>query len=129
MSTGGFTLAEVLVVSTITSLVVGGTLAASVTAARMQRVQNGPALAEASGYAQELLESFRNRVGKDDTFFPTAATAHLWTTSSLPASGGSESILSQSPKRCYRVTSACSGGCYELEVAVCWSNLTGCPCP
>ena len=133
LSAKAFTLAEMLVASAITSVVVGGTMAAFVTAAREQQVKNGPELAEASGYAQQLLEEFRNHVAAatDDPFL-TTRVGTSWRNdgiSPLPAGGGSESILNLSARRCYQVTTACGGECTQVQAMICWRDLSGCPCP
>ena len=139
----GTTLADVMIGTLITSLAVGGTMSAFVTAARLQRVEDAPLLIEASGYAQDFLEPLRNHVAADDFFFPTkaaltAASATGWldddvTTAIPPATA-------ETAKRVYRVVGAdCNGNgiaagvgvppevdCYAVAVKVCWNQPT-CP--
>ena len=140
----GFTLAEVLVASVITAVVAGGTATAFVAAARMTRAQSNPGTAEASVYARETAERFRNRMACDGGWFtadaactPTPAIPVSWTADPLPSptAAGSESVLKTGARRCYRITPAeCdgvppSGDCLGVEVRVCWNNdFTNCPC-
>lgn len=135
----GFTLIEVMIASLIATVVAAGTLMANVAAARIVRAESHTMYAEASAYAQQTTEQFRNMVacgeGNPGEWFdiancnPTGVPA-VWTNDALPA-GGSES-LTQDPnaKRCYKVTPAppdCAD-CLQVEVSVCWNDLTGCPC-
>ena len=136
----GFTLIEVMIASLIATVVAAGTLMANVTAARIVRAESHTMYAEASAYAQQTTEQFRNMVacgeGQPGEWFDIATCNPIgvplgWTNDALPA-GGSES-LTQYPnaKRCYRVTPTnCSGvnDCLQVEVSVCWNDLTGCPC-
>lgn len=145
----GFTLVEVLVSSVIASVIAGGTLMAFVTAMRINHAHSNPAMAEASGFAQQTLESLRNNVAADSAWFSTTAGTG-WNTDALPGGGGSESIQSKGAgaKRCYRVTKEdCDGDtlvdgdpdpgppptterdCYAVSAHVCWDNLAGCQCP
>ncbi len=133
----GFTLVEVLVASVIASVIAGGTMMAFVTAARINRTQSNPDMAEASGYAQQTVERFRNLVANDAAWagWITTNADGAWHTDALPppGSGGTESILDKGPKRCYRVTAEDVDGvagtdAYAVSAKVCWKDLTGCPC-
>lgn len=139
---GGFTLAEVLISSFIGAVVTAGTMAAFVAAARMLRDQADFASAEATAYAVQTLERLRNQVACDSPWFtPPCSATNLptnWTTDPFQAfdgsayDGGTESMLKAPPgpaRRCYRVRSDCGGDCYRAEVAVCWADTSGCPCP
>lgn len=137
MKETGFTLVEVMAASMIAAVVAGGTMAAFVAAARMSRAQNSPAFAEASGYAQETLERFRNSIAADSPW-PADEADGLWRSDPLPATGGTQSILDMGgvpARRCYRVTPEdCDGAagppdCYAVDVKMCWKDVTGCPCP
>lgn len=135
----GFTLVEVLVASVIASVIAGGTMMAFVTAARINRTQSNPDMAEASGYAQQTVERFRNLVANDAIWAGWIAlnADGAWHDDTLPGGGGTESI--QQPagtgaKRCYRVTPEDADGdgttdSYAVSAKVCWKDLTGCPCP
>ncbi len=106
---------------------------AFVTAARISRAQSNPDMAEASGYAQQTVERFRNQVAADSTWLLTNA-GPAWHDDPLPppAGRGTESILKKTPKRCYRVTQetvVVPGDAYAVSAKVCWKDLTGCPCP
>ncbi|MBI3330930.1 MAG: prepilin-type N-terminal cleavage/methylation domain-containing protein [Candidatus Omnitrophica bacterium] len=137
----GFTLAEVLVASVITAVVAGGTATAFVAAARMTRAQSNPGTAEASVYARQTAERFRNRMACDDPWFDAACQPTNipsgWNADPLPSptAAGSESVLKTGARRCYRITpQECdgappSGDCLGVEVRVCWNNdFTNCPC-
>lgn len=128
---------EVLAASMVAAVVAGGTMMAFVAAARMSRVQDGPGTAEASGYAQQTLEQFRNQVATDSTFLSTRA-GPTWWKHALPAAASTQSILNMGgvvARRCYRVTAEdCdgvggAGDCYAMQAKVCWKTLAGCPCP
>ena len=127
----GTTLAEVLVGTLITSVVVGGTMSAFVTAARIKSIQSGPKIIEGTGYAQDLFEAFHNHVAADDPFFTTKA-GKSWQDDDpstsippLPLGDPNEKI-----KRVYRVEAKNCGGvvgdCYAVTVKVCWNQPT-CP--
>jgi len=141
----GFTLLEVLVASVIAAVIAGGTMMAFVTAARIGSQQSNPMMAEASGYAQQTLERFRNRVAANSPW-PASEADGVWRTDALPAAGGTESMLNIGgvvARRCYRVTPEdCDGDglradpvtpgeqdCYAVDAKVCWRDLAGCPCP
>jgi prepilin-type N-terminal cleavage/methylation domain-containing protein len=139
---GGFTLIELLLASLVSAVIASGTMMAFVTAARMVRDQNIPSNAEASGFAEETLERFRNLVaygtsGGLDPVFATWITNNAgpsWHADPLPGSGGTNSILSFPHRRCVRVTPRdCdgvggTGDCYGVDARVCWKTLTNCPC-
>lgn len=137
MRAAGFTLIEVMAASAIAAVVASGTMMAFVAAARMSRAPYTYASAEASGYAQQTLEQFRNEVATDSTFLSSKAGATWWT-HALPPAGSTESILNMGgvpARRCYRVTAEdCdgvggAGDCYAMQAKVCWRSLAGCPCP
>ena len=140
----GITLAEVLLASAITSIVLGGSLSAFITAVRIQdQSRSGAARLEASGYAQDLLDAYRNHVATDDTFFssipPNGKVGLGWLDddpgTNPPSLPGPEIV-----KRVYRVDAAdCDGDgvvagvgappeqdCYSVSVRVCWNQPT-CP--
>ena len=135
------TLVEILAGTLITSIVVGGTMTAFVTAARIQRAGASAISVRASDSAQELLELLRNHVATDDTFFQTRAGGG-WlnddgSTQVPPLAIGDPA---EEVKRVYRVEGAdCDGDgvvagagappeidCYAVTVKVCWDQLT-CP--
>lgn len=133
----GFTLIEVLVASVLATVVAGGTMMAYITAARIARGPSSQSYAEAFGYAQQTAERFRNLVADDAAYtaWLAASAGPAWHTDVLPASGGTESVIALGARRCYRVTPLdCdgvggAGDCHNVEVKVCWNDLTGCPCP
>lgn len=134
MSARGFTLIEVMAASTIAAVVASGTMMAFVAAARMSRIHNSGALAEASDFAQETLEGLYNHIATDDTKLADESVAvppwHDDPLPPVPAPGtNSESILWLTPtSRRYRVTSEdCDGvggvgDCYAVTVRVCWND-------
>jgi len=132
----GFTLVEVLVASVIASVVAGGTMMAFVTAARINSTQSNPEMTEASGYAQQTVERFRNLVANDATWsaWLVANADGVWHNDALPPPSGlptDESILEKGAKRCYRVTQetvVVPGDAYAVSAKVCWKE-TGCLCP
>jgi hypothetical protein len=124
-----------LAASLIASVVAGGTMMAFVTAARISRQQSSPLASEANGFAQQTLEGIRNKVADDSTWLSSRAGLG-WVDDPMGGAGGTESITTLSPKRCYRVTPEdCDGvggtanDCYAVNVAVCWNDLASCPCP
>lgn len=138
----GLTLVEVLIASVIAAVAAAGTAAAFVAAARMTRAHSNPGTAEAAVYARDTAERFRDRVACDaPTGWFTADAACTpaglpgWTSDPLPVAAGTESILNNGARRCYRVTSQdCdgvggAGDCLAMEVRVCWNgDFTNCPC-
>ncbi len=74
---GGFTLVEVLAASAIGAVVTGGTLMAFVTAARLTAERDDPSIVEASGFAQQTIERFRNRIACDDVVWFDASCQPL----------------------------------------------------
>ncbi len=131
----GFTLIEVLCASLIASIVAGGTMMAFVTAARIKGRQSSTTSVEATQFAQETLEKYRNYVAVDSTFLSDKADTNTWYPDLLPSSGSdSESILKTGAKRCFRVDRKdCNADgtvdpdCYQIQVKVCW-NGGNCPC-
>lgn len=133
----GFTLMELLMASIISSVIAGGTMASFVAAARMVRDQNIPSNAEASNYAEDTIERYRNLVAYNDATFANWVTTNAgpaWHADPLPGSGPAGSILSVAHRRCFRVTPTnCDGvgpadDCFAVDVRVCWSDLSQCPC-
>lgn len=133
MRRAGFTLIEIIASSAIAAVVASGTMMAFVTAARLARAQNSTRVAEATDFAQQTLERFRNRVATDDTaVFPDLAGAG-WQIDPLPPlplpGTNSESLLWRTPtSRRYQVTSqdcdgdGTAGDCYAVTVRVCWDD-------
>ncbi|MBI4342303.1 MAG: type II secretion system protein [Candidatus Omnitrophica bacterium] len=138
MSERGFTILEIMVASVIAGTVAAGTLMSFVAAGQMIAVQKNLSVAEATTYSQDSMEHFRNHIACQPPWFDVNCNyigPAGWVADSLPPtpSGGSESILSTTARRCYRVTpSNCGSGpnsCFAVEVRVCWNNdLVNCPC-
>lgn len=145
---GGFTLAELLMASAIASVIAAGTMSAFVAAARMQRGAAGPRDAEAAFLAQQFLDALRNRVAADSTWFASAAAASSsgWISDDaliedapgMDPIAAAASLLNTGAgaRRCYQVIPAdCDGDgsavddCHQVQVTVCWNDLTSCPCP
>ena len=137
-SNRGFTILEVLVASVIGGVVAAGTLMSFVTAGRIMAVQKNLSVAEATTFGQESMEHFRNHIACMPPWFDVNC-AYVgpagWAADPLPPApgGGTESILNTVARRCYRVNQAdCGsglGGCFAVDVAVCWNNnLAACPC-
>ncbi len=137
----GFTLIEIIAAAALAAVIAGGSMFALVAAARMMRKGDTPATAEASGYAQQTIEKFRNMIACDSPWFtpgtcaPSGGMPTTLVSDPLPAAaaGDTESILHLGATRCYKVTSQdCDAGaspddCFEIEVHVCW-NGGACPC-
>lgn len=129
MGRAGFTFVELLMASLISAVVGGGTLMAFVSAARIAGAQATPAVAEANALAVQTLEQFRNRVAADDAWLSSQLPLG-WVSEPLPGPTTSETIVvPATARRCYRVSLACGGSCYQLETQVCWDDLAGCSCP
>lgn len=126
-SVKGFTLLEILVAALLASVVASATLLAFVAAARMARAQNNPAISEATGYAHQTIEAFRNKVAADQTFLEAKAGLG-WQDDPLPRSGGSDSILTLGATRKYNVEKVdcdgdgTTGDCYAVTSRVCWND-------
>ena len=133
----GFTLLEAVAALAIMVLAIGGTLMAFVTAERVTRNQNQPDYAEASGYAQQTAEHFRNRID-DDPATPAFTTGPTWQLDQplpSPPAPPSPSILRQGATRQYRLTREdCDVNgvidllvdkCYAIEVKVSWTKPSG----
>ena len=127
----GFTLIEVVIASLIAAVVAAGTMAALASAARMSRAQSNPGMSEATGYARETIEKFRNNIACAPPWFDAACNPVLpvgWQADALPGGAGSESIQNSVAARWYRVTQqdcdgdAVVGDCLQMEVKVCWNN-------
>jgi type II secretory pathway pseudopilin PulG len=127
----GFTMVEALVASVIVAVVAGGTMMSLVTAARISRAQSSPGISEATGYARETTEKFRNHIACGPPWFDAACNPLLpvgWQADPLPGAAGSESILNTGAARWYRVSAqdcdgnAAPGDCFQMEVKVCWNN-------
>lgn len=141
MNRSGLTLLEMLVASSILSVTVAGTMAAFVTAVRIQRGQNGPVYAEAVGYAEQMLETNRNRVAMDtDNWFQARAdlayvgppVPAAWPTFS--GAWDDDANISATLKRRYKVwREDCDGDgtadarCYRIAVRTCWNDAVSCP--
>lgn len=126
----GFTLLELVAALVVMVLAIGGTLTAFLTADRVSQHHNQTAYAEASGYAQQTAERFRNRIAADSP----------WRTGGLPSGWQDDAFAGQAPEppspsirrqgatRRYRVTPQdCDrvggvGDCYAIEVKVCWDD-------
>lgn len=138
MSLRGFTLIESLAASMIVPVVVGGTLAAYVTAARLAQSQDEGATVEALSYARQFLEEARNHVAKDDGWFASQA-GQGWhvTPDSLPAPGttGTSSIVMFGAVRKFCVAPRdcdgdnTTGDCHAVHVRVCWQGIAAGNCP
>lgn len=131
---------ELMVASLITSVAVGGTFMAIVTASRLSRAQSTSQIGEAMGFAQESVELPRNHVATDDTWF--ADQAGVWQDDPLPgAATGTESINqpaagNPAARRYCVIPDDCdgdgsTGDCYRMEVRLCWTgaNPANCPAP
>lgn len=140
----GFTMVEILAAAVVAAVIAGGSMLAFVAASRMMRLGDTPAVAEASGYAQQTIERFRNMIACDSPWFLAGTCAPRpnppnldgmptgWVADPLPAAaaGDTESILNFGARRCYRVAPrvcATTDDCFEIEVKVCW-NTSPCPC-
>lgn len=128
--------------SVIASVAAVGTMAALVTAARLSATRNNPTFTEASVSAQEAAEQFRGRVACDTNsgwFDPVTCAlvpANLpqnWTAMALiPAGPGSLASDFPGAKRCYRIrpaTCQAANDCLQVDVQVCWNDLSTCQCP
>lgn len=138
MTRRGFTLIENLAASLIVPVVVGGTLAAYVTAARLGQSQDEGATVEALSYARQFLEETRNHVAEDDGWFATQAVQGWQVTpASLPAPGttGTASIVMYGAVRKFCVAprdcdgDGTVGDCHAVHVRVCWSGISAAGCP
>lgn len=121
--------------SVIGVLVAAGTAKAFVLAAKLAR--RSVATVEATDYAAQTLERFRNRIACDDAWFSTACN-FVGPTSSVPddplPAGPAVSSRSAflhpnfTPARRYRVQPAdcdgngTAGDCYRVEVKVSWGS-------
>ena len=142
----GYTLLEILVASIIGSVVVGGTFVAFVTAARIVRAQNSPAVIEATDLAQDSIARFRNNIACDSPWFKVAtctATALPagWQNDPFPGGGaGSQSIQNTAlaaRRYCIRADDCDgvggTGDCIVFRARICWNGTAcpgvGTPCP
>jgi prepilin-type N-terminal cleavage/methylation domain-containing protein len=146
----GFTLIEVIAAGAIAAVIAGGSMLAYVAAARMMRQGDTPAIAEASGFAQQTIERFRNMIACNSNWFDPADCAPrpfppnaggmpvTWVEDPLPAwdASNTQSILNPAngtSRRCFQVVSqscdvdAALGDCFRIDVQVCW-NGGACPC-
>ena len=152
---GGFTLLEVMIASLVGAIVAGGTMMAYIVAARLMRAQDNPQVAEATWFAQETMERFRNMIacgqGSVGEWFDQASCAPVasppaplgsgmptaWTSDPLPAGAGTRSIVASGvARRCYRMTPAdcdgdgTAGDCFQMDVQICWKTIDPtCNCP
>ena len=135
----GVTFIEVLVAAVIGSLLAGGTLLAFLLSAKLAR--DAVTMSEATDYATETVEKFRNQIACDDPWFndspdcnfqtvdgnlPQASTPDL-----LPPDVPTSALLSfnNSDDRRYRVQPAdCDGvagnDCYLVTVTLTWAPPT-----
>ena len=154
-SQGGFTFTDIVMGTAVTGMVVAGTMQAFVTAARIQRTQNGALYAEVATHAQDLLEGVRNHVAADDNFFRSHASFIIppwpfWQ-SDDPGTDGDNNRNNDPFKRRYFVQQwDCDGDgivtgvdqdpvtpgnqpevdCYRVSVRVCWDEPAAqCPSP
>lgn len=117
------TLVEVLVGATILSVLVGGLMASFVTAFRITGVGEGNT--EASGYAQQTLERFRNRIACDDLWFGTpscAFAAPVSTADALPVGAlyGGTRTYTVTPEDCDGVIGG-PANCLKVVVTLTWT--------
>ena len=124
--TAGFTFLELMVASVCSAVIGGGTLMAFITAARISSAQLTPAVIEANGLAMQGIERYRNRVAQDDSWLATQVGLG-WQTDAPPGGAGSESMQAGA-RRCFRVTNACGGLCYQVQTQVCWATIASPPC-
>lgn len=118
----GMTLVEIVAASIVIAVVLAGTMAAFVTAARIVGKENLFALAEANGLLRQTADEMRNGV------YEGASTVEA-----LAGSGWQMAELIHTPdlpngKRCRMVADGCGGDCYEVKATVCWNNDPTCPC-
>jgi prepilin-type N-terminal cleavage/methylation domain-containing protein len=144
---GGFTLIEIIAAAAVAAVVAGGSMLALVAASRMMRRGDTPAIAEASGYAQQTIEKFRNMIACDSPWFgpgcaPSGGMPTNWVEDQLPDRNpaNTESFLDlaattpKTARRCYRVRSRdCDGvaspdDCFEIEVKVLWNQTPAPAC-
>lgn len=149
----GFTLIEIIAAAVVAAVVAGGSMLSLVAASRMMRRGDTPAIAEASGYAQQTIEKFRNMIACDSPWFTLGTCAPRpnppnldgmptnWVEDQLPDRNpaNTESFLDlaaaipKTVRRCYRVRSRdCDAGaspddCFEIEVKVLWNQSPSAP--
>ena len=147
----GFTLIEIIAAAVLAAVIAGSSMFAFVAAARMMSKGDTPAIAEASGYAQQTIEKFRNMIACDSPWFTPGTTCapnlapggmpDEWTEDPLPDRNpaNTESYLDlaattpKTARRCYRVTprscdvDAAVGDCFEIEVTVLWNESPSAP--
>ena len=148
----GFTLIEIIAAAAVAAVVAGGSMLALVAASRMMRQGDTPAIAEASGYAQQTIERFRNMIACDSSWFGPGCAPRLnppnadgmptnWVEDQLPDRNpaNTESFLDlaaatpKTARRCYRVVprdcdaDAAVGDCFEIEMKVLWNQSPSAP--
>ena len=122
----GMTLIEVLAAAVIGTVLVGGVMAAFLTAMRLG--QQGGGTSEAATYAQETLERYRNHIACDDAaWFNPATCAFAGPVGGTPAPALPGGALYGTAARTYTVTAAdCDGvggpgDCFKVVTTVTWT--------
>jgi len=124
----GVTLIEILVASLIGALLAGGTMMAFVMARKLG--QGSARTAEATPFAQQTIERFRNMIACDGAWFNSSNCSSgpslptNWTSDPLPT--GSP-LLALGGTRQYKVTpkdcdgDGTSGDCFEVQTQLQWT--------
>jgi len=145
----GFTFAETLIGSVIFAVLSWGIMSTYMSIARILIRQDTSDYAEAIGYASQTMEKYRNIIAcaplaHADEWFDDNCAENVgqltgqWIIEPFPvtvlANGGTESIFQQPITRrlfCVKAFdcdgTAGVGDCYQMNVAVCWNDLTTCP--
>lgn len=118
----GLTLVEILAASVVIAVVLSGTMAAFITAARIVGKENLFALAEANGLLRQTADELRNGV------YEGASTVQGMVGSGWQMVEPINTPDLPNGKRCVKVEAGCGGDCYEVKATVCWSNDPTCPC-
>ena len=119
----GMTLVEVLVGLLIGAVLVGGLMAAFLTAMRINSAGGGNV--EAAALSQETLEHFRNMIGCDTAWFNAVCAPTALPTGAPDVLGGGE--LFGTGTRTYTVTAedcdgvAGPGDCFKVVATVNWT--------
>ena len=129
----GMTLLEIIIAALLGVVVAGGMMLAFTSAQKTSAGAVG--VVEASDFAQQTLERFRNKIACDDPDWFNASDCtvnfgglpSVWTNDGLPASPGALSVIGQGATRQYRVTQAdcdgdgTQGDCLQVESKVAWT--------
>ena len=122
----GMTLIEVLAAAVIGTVLVGGVMAAFLTAMRLG--QQGGGTSEAATYAQETLERYRNHIACDDAaWFNPATCAFVGPIAGSPVPALPGGALFGGATRTYSVAAAdCdgvggAGDCFKVMTKVAWT--------